>query len=214
MSKTNILVADIESTGFSFRGVDRVISYGGTWVKNGKPYTDKDVYLEFNPVTARSSAAAEAVHGLTHKYLKKKKPFEDNCKKIIKQLKKADVFVGHNASFDVSFLKKELALIGEESIMDDLEVVDTAQMARKRLKTRKFNLDFCCEMLGVENNRTIHNALEDAQITARLFIVLSNIIENDFDVPEYKGDQELTDAGHVTLPTKEERKKLAKLIGA
>lgn len=214
MSKERHLVFDEETTGFSFRGGDRVISYGGVMIVDGVIKPKQDLYLEFNPSPARSNAGAEAAHGLTHKYLCKQPVFADNCKKLIKQIKKADYLVAHNASFDWNFLHKELSLIDMEHILDNVELIDTAQMARKRLEGRKFNLDHCCKVLGIENNRTTHNALEDAQITARLYLKLLEMEANDTYISGYDGDGELEDSGRVELPSEKERKRIRQLIGA
>lgn len=214
MGKKYDVVFDCETTGFSFRGSDRIVSYGGCVIKDGKIKHKKDIYAEFNPHPARSSAAAEGVHGLTHKYLKKQPVFADNCKGIIKQIKGARRLIGHNASFDWNFIYKELLLVDMEHILDDVELIDTAQMARKRLTGTKYNLDHCCKVFGIAEERGIHNALEDVHQTALLYFKLMEIEANDTFISGYQGDQELPDSGVVKLPTKKERKLVRELIGA
>lgn len=206
------IVGDIESTGFGYGSVDRIVSVGIVVIKNRKIIKKKGFYQEFNPVTARSSARAEEVHGLDHAYLKTCPTFEEGCKPLLKLIKKADTFVGHNATFDRNFIYSELQRINRDDLLDKVEIVDTAKLARKRITGKKFNLDHCAKVLGIaKESRGIHNAYEDAMLTARVYLALLEMEENDTYIDGTSGDLGVEDP-EVILKASKKQKKLARKV--
>ena len=82
------------------------------------------------------------------------------------------ILVAHNASFDMGFINYELRRIGREEYNCD-NVVDTLEIARKMFPGSKNNLDALCKRFGVDNsNRTLHGALLDADLLAKVYLEL------------------------------------------
>jgi DNA polymerase III subunit epsilon len=78
----------------------------------------------------------------------------------------------HNAPFDLSFLNKEMSLLGLPPITQVADsVIDTLVMAKEMFPGKRNGLDALCTRLDVDNaNRTLHGALLDAELLADVYI--------------------------------------------
>jgi DNA polymerase-3 subunit epsilon len=90
---------------------------------------------------------------------------------LIDYLQGAEIII-HNAPFDVSFLNKELELVGRPPIKTIVsEVTDTLVMAKEMFPGKRNSLDALCSRLDVDNSgRTLHGALLDAELLADVYI--------------------------------------------
>ena len=81
----------------------------------------------------------------------------------------------HNAPFDVSFLNKELELMGGKPLKQCVgKVTDTLMMAKEMFPGKRNSLDALCDRLEVDNSgRTLHGALLDAELLADVYINLT-----------------------------------------
>ena len=77
--------------------------------------------------------------------------------------------------FDVSFLNKELELIGGRPLRHCVaKVTDTLMMAKEMFPGKRNSLDALCDRLEVDNSgRTLHGALLDAELLADVYINLT-----------------------------------------
>jgi DNA polymerase-3 subunit epsilon len=114
------------------------------------------------------------VHGITSEFLKDKPKFAEIADEFLDFCAGADIII-HNAPFDLSFLNKELELIGKPSFKGFVaSVTDTLVMAKEIYPGKRNSLDALCDRLGVDNSgRTLHGALLDAELLADMYINLT-----------------------------------------
>ena len=104
-------------------------------------------------------------------------PFFEDIADKVSDFISGHIIVGHNLSFDKSFLRKEFASCGRDIIAS--HSVCTLKIARRIYPTLKSkSLGSVCSHLGI-NNPSEHRALADAKVTARLFIkMIAELKEN------------------------------------
>jgi DNA polymerase-3 subunit epsilon len=84
----------------------------------------------------------------------------------------SDPLVIHNASFDMAFINAELIRVDRPVIAID-QSIDTLAIARKKFPGAQANLDALCRRFEIDNtHRTLHGALLDADLLARVYIEL------------------------------------------
>lgn len=109
--------------------------------------------------------------GITNQMVEGAPKFYEIGKKIV-ELTEGKTIVGHNVSFDYSFLRSEFKSFGYEY---SRKVLDTVRLSRKLIPGRKsYSLGKLCIDLGIENHAR-HRAAGDALATTRLFEMLRGI---------------------------------------
>jgi DNA polymerase-3 subunit epsilon len=163
---------DTETTGLSAANGDRVIEIGCVELINRK-LTRNNKHFYLNP-ERESHEDALKVHGITSEFLKDKPKFAEIADEFLDFCAGADIII-HNAPFDLSFLNKELELIGKPSFKGFVaSVTDTLVMAKEIYPGKRNSLDALCDRLGVDNSgRTLHGALLDAELLADMYINLT-----------------------------------------
>ena len=163
---------DTETTGLSAATGDRVIEIGCVELVNRK-LTGKNLHLYLNP-GRDSHEDALKVHGISNEFLKDKPKFAEVADEFLAYCEGAEIII-HNAPFDLSFLNKELELIGKPSFKGFVtSVTDTLVMAKEMYPGKRNSLDALCDRLGVDNSgRTLHGALLDAELLADMYINLT-----------------------------------------
>jgi DNA polymerase III subunit epsilon len=106
--------------------------------------------------------------------LRDKPKFSAVAEELLDYLRGAEVII-HNAPFDVSFLNKELELIGMQPLKHSVaKVTDSLMMAKELFPGKRNSLDALCDRLEVDNSgRTLHGALLDAELLADVYINLT-----------------------------------------
>jgi DNA polymerase III subunit epsilon len=160
---------DTETTGLSAANGDRIIEIGCVELVNRK-LSGNNLHFYLNP-ERDSHEDAMKVHGISNEFLRDKPKFSQVAQDILDYLSGAEIII-HNAAFDLSFLDKELELIGQPSIKTCVtSVVDTLVMAKEMWPGKRNSLDALCDRLGVDNSgRTLHGALLDAELLADVYI--------------------------------------------
>ncbi len=163
---------DTETTGLSAANGDRVIEIGCVELINRK-LTRNNKHFYLNP-ERESHEDALKVHGISNEFLKDKPKFADVADEFLSFCADAEIII-HNAPFDLSFLNKELELIGKPSFKGFVaSVTDTLVMAKEMYPGKRNSLDSLCDRLGVDNSgRTLHGALLDAELLADVYINLT-----------------------------------------
>ena len=184
------IVLDTETTGLSAENGDRIIEIGCVELMARK-LTGNNKHFYLNP-ERDSHEDALKVHGISNEFLKDKPKFAAVADELLDYLQGAEIII-HNAPFDVSFLNKELELIGREPIKHCVaKVTDSLMMAKELFPGKRNSLDALCDRLDVDNSgRTLHGALLDAELLADVYINLTrgqNSLMMDVGGPSQDGD--------------------------
>lgn len=164
------IIFDTETTGFNHQGDDRMVEIGCIEMI-GRVMTGNTYHCYFNPLRAMPSGA-EAVHGLSDKFLSDKPVFAQKAAELLEFLEDSPL-VAHNAPFDFGFLNSELGRCGRAAI-DMGRMIDTIAIAKVRHPGSKMSLDALCTRYGIDrSHRVKHGALLDAELLAHLYIELT-----------------------------------------
>ncbi|MFU7527090.1 DNA polymerase III subunit epsilon [Qipengyuania sp. ASV99] len=164
------VIFDTETTGLDPKTGDRMVEIGCVEMI-GRVETGRTFHAYYNP-ERDMPAAAEAVHGLSAKFLSSKPLFADTFGELLEFLGDAPL-VAHNAGFDFGFLNAELTRIGRVPIAMD-RMIDTVAIARKKHPGAKLSLDALCSRYGVDrSHRVKHGALLDAELLAQVYVELT-----------------------------------------
>jgi DNA polymerase III subunit epsilon len=166
------IVLDTETTGLSAEGGDRIIEIGCVELLARK-LTGNNKHFYLNP-QRDSHEDALKVHGISNEFLRDKPVFASVADELLEYLADAEIII-HNAAFDVSFLNRELELLGKPAFTSFVgQVTDTLAMAKDLYPGKRNSLDALCDRLGVDNSsRTLHGALLDAELLADVYINLT-----------------------------------------
>ncbi len=181
---------DTETTGLSAENGDRIIEIGCVELVARK-LTGNNKHFYLNP-GRDSHEDAMKVHGISNEFLKDKPKFAAIADELLDYLRGAEIII-HNAPFDVSFLNKELELIGQPPIKHCVaKVIDSLMMAKEVFPGKRNSLDALCDRLEVDNSgRKLHGALLDAELLADVYINLTrgqNSLMMDISTTTQSGD--------------------------
>ena len=166
----NEVVLDTETTGLSIKEGHWIVEIGCIELENLVP-TKNTFHSYLNPERKVSEKALE-VHGYTDKFLSEKKKFIDVVDDFLFFIKDKKLII-HNAEFDLSHLNNELKILGKETIKN--EVVDTLILARNKFPGSSSSLDALCKRYRIDNSkRTLHTALIDCELLAKVYINLTD----------------------------------------
>lgn len=163
------IVLDTETTGLSPRDGDRLVEIGCLELMNHMP-TGETYHQYVNPRIPMPTAA-EAIHGLSDKFLSDKPVFMDIADDFLNFIGDAALVI-HNASFDMGFINAELTRLKRDPVPDN-RAIDTVTMARKKFPGSPASLDALCRRFEIDNSaRTLHGALLDAELLAEVYLEL------------------------------------------
>jgi DNA polymerase III subunit epsilon len=164
------IVFDTETTGLNPHNGDRLVEIGCVELYN-RVETGRSFHAYFNPGRPMPSEA-EAVHGLSDRFLADKPLFHDLCEDLLEFIGDSPL-VAHNAAFDFGFLNHELGHCGRPTVCMS-RMIDTIVLARQRFPGAKHSLDALCTRFGVDRSiRIKHGALIDAQLLAQVYVELT-----------------------------------------
>ena len=163
------IILDTETTGLSTAEKHRIIEIGCVELDNQIP-TNNIFHEYLNPERSISEDAYK-IHGYSEKFLSDKKKFSEIADNFLNFIKGKKIII-HNASFDLSFLNYELALINKKNI-DKNNVVDTLEIARSKFPGMQNSLDALCKRFNIDNSkREKHNALIDCNLLKEVYVNL------------------------------------------
>tara|TARA_Y100001936_G_scaffold249023_1_gene298253 strand:+ start:321 stop:989 length:669 start_codon:yes stop_codon:yes gene_type:complete len=181
------IILDTETTGLDIKDGHRIVEIGCLELENFVLTSNKFHYY-LNP-ERKVSEQAFKVHGYTDMFLSKQKKFSEVVDIFLEFIKDKNLII-HNASFDLSHLNNELAILGKKRI-DPKKVIDTLELARKKFPGSQNSLDALCKRYKIDNSRrTRHTALIDCELLSKVYINLSDQKEPffDFKIEEKKLD--------------------------
>src|SRR6185295_4835459 len=168
------IIFDTETTGLSPAGGDRMVEIGCVEMFN-RVETGRSFHSYFNPGRPMPSEA-EAVHGLSDRFLSDKPNFHERCEELLDFIGDSPL-VAHNAAFDFGFINAELGACGRPAVCMS-RMVDTLTIARQKFPGAKHSLDALCTRFGVDRSQRIkHGALLDAQLLAQVYVELTLVAE-------------------------------------
>lgn len=163
----NFTALDFETTGLS-PGYAEVVEFAAVRVRGGE--LDLNLASLCRPLRGITFDAMK-INGITYGMVAGKPTFAELLPTLISFLGD-DPVVCHNAPFDMSFLTRYCR---EAGITYNPEVRDTLQMARSllpRLPSRSLQPLACHLGVGADG---FHRALEDATVTAKVYLKLSEL---------------------------------------
>jgi DNA polymerase-3 subunit epsilon len=164
------IIFDTETTGLSPAGGDRMVEIGCVEMFN-RVETGRTFHSYFNPGRTMPSEA-EAVHGLSERFLSDKPNFHERCEELLEFIGDSPM-VAHNAGFDFGFINHELGQCGRPLVCTS-RMIDTLTIARQKFPGAKHSLDALCSRFGVDRSQRIkHGALLDAQLLAQVYVELT-----------------------------------------
>jgi DNA polymerase-3 subunit epsilon len=164
------IIFDTETTGLSPAGGDRMVEIGCVEMFN-RVETGRSFHSYFNPGRPMPSEA-EAVHGLSERFLSDKPNFHERCEELLEFIGDSPM-VAHNAGFDFGFINHELGQCGRPLVCTS-RMIDTLTIARQKFPGAKHSLDALCTRFGVDRSQRIkHGALLDAQLLAQVYVELT-----------------------------------------
>ncbi len=168
----DFIVLDFETTGL--RNEDTIIEIGYVWIRGDKIKKSSSTLV--NPQRLISPRITE-ITGISNKMIANSPTISELIEPFAKFLR-GKMIVAHNASFDMRFLNNALRSHNLECID---EYICTMKMFRAYKKAK--NIDYggaklsdLTAFFGLTNDRA-HRALEDAEVTAKAFIRMSDAID-------------------------------------
>ena len=163
------IVLDTETTGIDPFDGHRLVEIGCVELENHVP-TGRVLHIYINP-ERDVPAEAEAVHGLSTRFLQDKPVFAEIYTEMLDFIGTAPLVI-HNAEFDIKFLNAELGKVGHPGFKLK-DAVDTLKIAREKFPGSPANLDALCRRYGIDNSsREFHGALLDSQLLAEVYLEL------------------------------------------
>ncbi len=165
------VVFDLETTGFSMMK-NRIIEIGAVKVNNGKIV---ERFSEFVDPEIPIPPRITELTSITDAQVKGAGNYQHWIPKFIEFIGEGDVpVVGHNAMFDVGFVKHYAGLLGIEFNPTVVDTVGLSHMLLKDLFRNK--LDNVAKALGVSLLHH-HRAVDDAEATAGIFLKFCDILK-------------------------------------
>jgi DNA polymerase-3 subunit epsilon len=165
--KPCIIFLDVETTGLSPK--DKIVSIGCVAIK-ALPPVDRThfdfLHLIFDPCRDCHPKAAQ-VHGYDDWTLGHQETFRIRCDEVTEFLSQAGMVVAHNASFDLSFIDRELIAQGKPPL--SIPSYCTMEAYRSEFYARSASLSAISREIGLKRSRK-HSALEDAWLAMQAFL--------------------------------------------
>ncbi len=193
LKDSTYVVFDIETTGFS-PVRNRIIEIGAVKVQNGKII---ERFSEFINPEVPIPYRITQLTSITDEMVMKAETAKTILPKFVEFCKDA-VLVGHNVSFDISFINQYCL---ELDIPADFTTVDTLGLSRAFFPLQaKHTLDAVAKTLNIVLGHH-HRAVDDAECTAEIFLKFQPMLEE-------KQMENLTDVNALSVMSPDSIKRL------
>ena len=170
VKQTEYVVFDVETTGLSPQGGDRIVQIPALRLKRGKSIETFESLV--NP-QRELPFEAQQIHHITQEMIAGAPTADEILPRII-DFTGGACLVGHNIKFDLNFICFELSLI-RRKLGEGTPAIDTLKMAKTLLPhLTSFRLSHVAHSLGAAVEET-HRALPDAKLTAKVMKRLMDI---------------------------------------
>ena len=168
MMEIDVAVLDVETTGFS--RFDRIVEIAILRIDRQCRIT-REYQTLINPL---QDVGPTHVHNVTATMVKDAPAFKNVARDILAFLPEKTLVVGHNVSFDLKFIERELsAELGRPVRYNSF---CTLKQSRKYLTSPSYKLGEICRCYGISNDEA-HAAMGDTKATLKLFEILLGEIE-------------------------------------
>lgn len=165
----SFVVLDIETTGFS-PTEDKIIEIGAVKICNGKIV---DTFSTFVNPNRNIPYKIQELTGINPSMVENAPKIEEIIEEFI-GFAGDSVLVAHNASFDISFIRK---VCTDMNIQLDNAIMDTIPLAKFLFpELKRYKLDIVAKHLGI-NLENHHRAIDDAKATAQILLKCFDILE-------------------------------------
>ncbi len=152
--------------------------------------TDGKEVNEFYKPDRPIEIGAMATHHITEKMVADKPPFKDSPEyhDLKKRFAAGEIFVAHNAQFDITMFEKEGLKVGSH--------IDTLKVARyldPHAKIESYAMQYLRYLLGIEIEATAHDAWGDILVLEKLFYRLLKKIMESQDISKEEAIQKMID---------------------
>lgn len=191
---------DTETTGFDAWGDDRLTEIGCVELIDFLP-TGKTFHTLVHPEGKEISEKVTQITGHTNDSLRDAPKFNDIAQDFRDFIGDSDM-IAHNSNFDMGFInagfdRHDFRLYPRERF------IDTLTIARGKFPGASNTLDALCKRFDISlATRTVHGALVDAQLLAKVYLELrgGRAIKMDFDTGDEQAIKHIA-SGARTRPT-------------
>lgn len=209
--KSKPLFVDVETTGL--HGNDKIVSICMILLDTNESNRHqkliyKSLYYIFDP-GKKSHPIAESVHGYNDWVLRHQNLFEEKMSNILSFIEESNLIVAHNVKFDLRFIKDSFANSGID--IGEVDTICTMEM-------HGGSLSACARKLGIEREKSTHDAAEDAVMCMCLYLSKMrniNILElyNEFNIPKLENFIIPPPMPEGKLPRRNNVKKRLEILG-
>lgn len=162
------VIFDIETTGLDPYN-DKIIEIGAVKVKN---LNIVDRYSSFINPEMKLSDFTKSLTNISDEDVENAPKIEEVLPEFLDFIKDATL-VAQNAKFDIGFITEKAK---QMNIKTNFSYIDTINWAKLVLpEQKKYNLDALCKRFNIPNDNH-HRAVNDAEVTTKIFIELLNRI--------------------------------------
>jgi DNA polymerase-3 subunit epsilon len=177
LENANFAALDLETTGLDIKG-DEIISIAIIPMTGFQIHFGRSFYSLIKPIKFYDRSIK--IHGICPGDLKQAPTFVELCERILGMLMDR-IIVGFNVIFDIAFLKEHFKKIVTHHRKLDFKYVDIKEIEvwilQRTGRTATYSLNFLDLIENYQIERgSMHNALSDAYIAARIFQKQLNIL--------------------------------------
>ncbi|MBP1154777.1 MULTISPECIES: exonuclease domain-containing protein [unclassified Paenibacillus] len=173
LSTVELVVFDLETTGFSPYNGDEIISFGAVSV-NGSEIAESHTFYSLVHPKRSIPAEIEELTGITNQMVEGAPDLLHSLREFLEFVQQK-VLVAHGTGHDKNFLNSALWRTSKVNLSHRL--LDTMMIAKwLNPKLKAYDLDTLLDLYGVEVTQR-HHALEDAMMTAKLWSKLMLEVE-------------------------------------
>ena len=164
---TVFCAVDTETTGVNPEKGDRIVEIALVPIFKGRIIMERAFITLVNPMV-RIPAFVEKVHGISNSLVVNAPPMDEVYPRV-KSFLRGMVPVFHNGKFDLTFLDYAAKDVGQFPM--DISYIDTQDLSKEIFGEVK-SLEWMARHFSI-TERISHRALEDAVVTAKVFIRLA-----------------------------------------
>jgi DNA polymerase III subunit epsilon len=169
LSEVAFTVVDLETTGAT-PGFAKITEIGAVRVEGGEQVATFSQLVD--PGMPIPPTITE-ITGIDDAMVAGRPPIQTVLPSFV-EFSRDSVLVAHNARFDLGFLDYELGMLRRETF--PRPTLDTLRLARRLLTRRSCSLASLCELFDTQV-KSSHRALDDAQATAEILLILLARVE-------------------------------------